>query len=142
MSKHRDDDIDFQIQFYEGILKQKEDFIQALIAVGDLYTKKGFYERGLAVDQKLSRLRPNDPVILYNLACSYSLLNQIDEAFAAIQRAVDAGYTNLDFLQNDTDLANLFHDERFQRYFADLKRKSKQKAQKKPQPPPSFTDGL
>ena len=142
MTKHRDDDIDFQIQFYEGILKQKEDFVQALIAVGDLYTKKGFYERGLAVDQKLSRLRPDDPTILYNLACSYSLLNQIDEALAAIQRAIDAGYSNLEFLQNDSDLANLFNDERFQRYFADLKRKSKQKAQQKEQRPPSFTDGL
>jgi tetratricopeptide (TPR) repeat protein len=138
MTKQRDDDIDFQIQFYEGILKQKGDFIQALIAVGDLYTQKGFYEQGLAVDQQLSHLRPEDPIILYNLACSYSLLNKIDEALITIQQAIAAGYENLTFLEQDSDLANLFQDEKFQRYFADIKKKMKHKGQH----PSAFVDGL
>jgi len=119
-----DNDIDFEIQFYEGVLRQKGDFIQALIALGDLYTKRGRFSDGMTVDLKLSRLRPEDPVVLYNLACSYSLMNQVDEAFATIQKAIEYGYDNLEFLENDADLQSLLAQEKFQQYLARLKQKN------------------
>lgn len=125
MEEQDPDDSDFEIQFYEGILQRKNDFIQALIAIGDLYTKKGLYDQGLAVDQKLSRLRPDDPFIHYNLACSYSLLNKMDEALLTIQKAVALGYDNPKFLEKDPDLANLRQDKRFQRYWAGMKKRFK-----------------
>ena len=119
----KEDNTDFEIQFYEGLIKKKPDFAQALVALGDLYTKKGFYEKGLTIDKKLSILRPEDPYVFYNLACSYSLVNNIDQALIAMQLAIACGYNDLDYLQQDRDLENLRRDIRFDHFLAHAKNK-------------------
>ena len=100
-------DEQFEIQFFEGVLKGSPNFVEALIALGDLYTKHGFFEKGLHVDQKLVQLKPDDPIVLYNLACSYSLLGNLEKAFRVIQIAVARGYDEFDFMQKDSDLKKL-----------------------------------
>jgi hypothetical protein len=45
MRKKRENETDFQIRFYENILKTTPDFIEALIAIGDLYTQKNMVEQ-------------------------------------------------------------------------------------------------
>ena len=77
------EDIDFEIAFYENILKDTPNFIEALSAIGDLYTRAGLWQKGLEVDIKLSHLRPEDAIVFYNLACSYALLNQTRAALGA-----------------------------------------------------------
>lgn len=118
----RENDMDFEIQFYERILTDKPDFIEALIALGDLYTKRGCYEKGLDVDRKLSRLRSEDPVVLYNLACSYSLLSDVDKAFSVIKLALQCGYDDFDHLEQDNDLLNLRNSPPFQQYLTQFRR--------------------
>jgi len=124
--KHQEDkkpkDEQFEIHFLEGVLGKAPNFIEALISLGDLYTKQGLFEKGLAVDQRLVKLRPEDPTVLYNLACSYSLVGKLDKAFAVIQIAVDKGYEDLDRLKKDNDLKNLRYYVPFQEYFAKLKK--------------------
>lgn len=117
MGRQKDEDAAFEISFYEGILKNQPDFVDALVALGDLYTRIGDYEKGLQVDRKLEILCPDNPVILYNLACSYSLLNQIDKSLKTVKRAVDFGYADFDHMQDDTDLDNLRKDDRFLKYY-------------------------
>ena len=115
------DDIDFEIAFYEGVVEKNGDFLEALMALGDIYTKKGLYAKGLEIDKKLVKLRPEDPYVLYNLACSYSLVNDIDHAFQVVKMAVEAGYDDFDHLENDHDLDNLKHDQRFTHYLSQVK---------------------
>jgi len=115
-------DIDFEIKFYEGVIDKTPDFARALMILGDLYTKKGWHQKGLEIDLRLFSLRPKDPCILYNLACSYSLTGQVDAAFAAIKRAVDNGYADFHHLERDSDLSNLMNNGHFQRYFTGLKK--------------------
>jgi tetratricopeptide (TPR) repeat protein len=117
------EDLDFEIAFYEGLIAKKPDFIEALQALGDAYTKKGLFEKGLAIDEYLSQLQPDNPYVFYNLACSYSLLNQTDKAFRSIKRAIKYGYRNFDYLKEDKDLANLKNDNRFLRYFSRIEKK-------------------
>ena len=116
-------DIDFEIRFYENILKESPDFVEAIMALADLYTKKGLYREGLELDERLSRLRPEEPVIFYNLACSYSLLNDQYAALNAIRRAIDLGYDDFEHLANDQDLASLMADEQFRKYLKDVQKK-------------------
>ena len=122
MRKKRENETDFHIRFYENILKTTPDFIEALIAIGDLYTQKGMVEQGLAVDLRLSRLRPNDEGILYNLACSYSLMREVDKAFGVMKLALECGYDDLNYLEVDDDLEHLRKDERFQEYYSRYRR--------------------
>lgn len=126
MAKNQhNNDIDFEIRFYESILKESPDFIETIMALADLYTKKGLYREGLLLDEKLARMRPDDPVIFYNLACSYSLLNEHSLALSAIKRAIDLGYDDFEHLHADPDLANLMADEQFCQYLKDVQRKRK-----------------
>ncbi len=111
--KNKSEDLDFQIAFYEGIIKNNPDFVQALIALGEIYTKKGMYDKGLSIDKRLLKLKPESPIVHYNLACSLSLLGDVSASFKAIKRAIDLGYDDFPFMHNDPDLSNLRSDERF-----------------------------
>ena len=116
------DDVDFEIRFMESLLKKKPDFVEALVVLADLYTKKGFYKEGLVADERLARLKPHDPIVFYNLACSYSLVGDIEKSFKAIKRAVECGYTDFHHLEADGDLSNLRQDKRFQEYLIHVKK--------------------
>ena len=116
---------DFEIQFYENVLKRSPDFIEALMALGDWYTKKGLYEKGLAIDERLEKLRPADPIILYNLACSYSLVKDLNSALKVLKRAVYYGYDDFEHLESDHDLGNLLQDECFLELLHSLKKQKK-----------------
>lgn len=118
--KHNDEE--FEIRFLEGVLQKSPHFIEALIQIGHLYTQCGFFQKGLSVDQKLARLRPQDPIVLYNLSCSYSLTGQVEKAFAVLQVAIDQGYHDFEHLHQDQDLKNLHQYPPFQEYCSNLKK--------------------
>ncbi len=122
------DDIEFEIAFYENILKSTPDFIEALSAIGDVYTRAGYWQKGLDVDLKLSKLRADDPIIFYNLACSYALLNQTRPALNALSKAVELGYDDFEFLKSDSDLENLLKDDHVASYIKGLEKKKKTEA--------------
>jgi hypothetical protein len=51
----------------------------------------------------------------YNLACSYALLGMTDKALAALERALQLGYSHLAHLHRDPDLLSIREDPRFAR---------------------------
>jgi len=108
---------DFEIKFYEGLLDKKPDFVQALISLGDAYTRKGFYQEGLEVDRKLVKLKPEDPVIRYNFACSLSLTGEIDLALRELRKAIVFGYDDIPYILQDPDLDNLRKHSQFRDFF-------------------------
>jgi serine/threonine protein kinase/tetratricopeptide (TPR) repeat protein len=60
-------------------------------------------------------MRPTDPLILYNAACTYGLLGMKTEALDAFRRSVDAGYSNIDWCLRDPDLKILYDDPEFKK---------------------------
>jgi tetratricopeptide (TPR) repeat protein len=107
------DDIEWEIAFYEGVVARSPDLTDALKPLGDLYTRAGHYQKGLEVDLKLARLLPDEALVHYNLACSHSLLKNLDEGIAALRRAVELGYHEIRWMRKDADLANLREDPRY-----------------------------
>mgnify|MGYP001230750471 CR=1 FL=1 len=77
--------------------------------------KEGLFKEGLAVDLRLVKLKPDDPLVRYNLACSYSLLGELDRAYAALKKAILLGFEDFSHLTQDRDLENLRNDRRFRR---------------------------
>ncbi|MBI4368011.1 MAG: hypothetical protein HY588_01310 [Candidatus Omnitrophica bacterium] len=104
---------DFEISFFERLAKENPDFADALIPLAESYTKKGFYDKGLQIDRRLARLRKNDPIVHYNLACSFALVRKKDEAITALRRAIRLGYSDFEHLKRDPDLKILRDDSRF-----------------------------
>lgn len=106
-NRSHEEDINFEISFYESLLQKDPGFIDALIPLAENYTRAGRYEDGLKIDLKLSELLPKDPTIHYNLACSYSLLNKIPEAVETLKKALTLGYKDFEHMKEDPDLSNL-----------------------------------
>src|SRR5262249_54108431 len=100
-------DLDVKIQFMEGIVRRDPDYIEALQLLGDHYTQRGKYQEGLKVDERLSHLEPRNPLVFYNLACSYSLIGQVDQAAVALDKALGLGYRDFKWLAKDPDLRTL-----------------------------------
>jgi len=100
-------ELDVKIGFVEGIVRRDPEYVEALQLLGDHYTQRGRFEQGLQVDERLSRLEPSNPLVFYNLACSYSLTSQIDLAAAALERALLLGYRDFKWLAKDPDLRTL-----------------------------------
>ena len=113
--------LDFEIGFFEGIIRQHPRYVEALQILGDAYTKTGDWKKGLTVDRRLARLCPDNPLVFYNLACTYALLHRPDPAFRALRKAVRLGYADAHWLANDPDLADLRRNHRFQRILEELK---------------------
>lgn len=126
----KENNLDFEIRFYEGVIEKSNTFIEALMALGDLYTKKGDFVKGFDVDKKLALMRPEDPLVFYNLACSLSLLQRVDEALEAIKKAIARGYSDFAYMLKDKDLINLHRDERFRSYLSRLAERKKSTPQK------------
>lgn len=102
-----------ELSFLESIRRRLPAHQRTLEALGHLYTRSGRYEDGLGVDEALSRLRPDDPVAWYNLACSQALTGQAEQALQALERCMELGYTDLAWIRKDEDLAALHADPRF-----------------------------
>src|SRR5438477_2307971 len=63
--------------------------------------------RALAID-------PEDPAVLYNLGCVYSLAGASNEAIDHLDRAIQNGFGQREWLENDSALDSLRAEPRFQ----------------------------
>lgn len=103
-ARHETRALDVQIEFLEGIVRRDPEYVDALQVLGDHYMQRGKYDQSLRVDERLSRLQPHDPLVYYNLACSYSLNNRFDLAVEALEKALSLGYCDFTWLGKDPDL--------------------------------------
>jgi tetratricopeptide (TPR) repeat protein len=107
-------ELDTKIAFLEGIVRRDPKYVEALQLLGDHYTQRGKYEEGLKVDEQLAELEPANPLVFYNLACSYSLVGQVDRAASALEKALFLGYRDFNWLAKDPDLRTLRNHPAFQ----------------------------
>jgi tetratricopeptide (TPR) repeat protein len=107
LSRQEIRELDIKISFMEGIVKRDPRYVEALQILGDHYTQRGRYDHSLKVDKRLSRLEPQNPLVFYNLACSYSLNSELDLAAIALERALSLGYRDFKWLARDPDLRRL-----------------------------------
>jgi len=103
----------FEMEFLEGIIRRQSDYWEALTVLGNHYTAVKRYDDGLTVDERLAVLRPNDAIVQYNLACSYSLTGRLPLAFEALERSLSLGYRDFAHMMRDKDLAEVRKDKRF-----------------------------
>jgi tetratricopeptide (TPR) repeat protein len=100
-------DLEIKITFIEGVVRRDPKFVEALQILGDHYTQRGKYDHSLKVDQRLSQLEPRNPLVFYNLACSYSLNGDFGLAASSLEKALTLGYRDFKWLAKDPDLRQL-----------------------------------
>ena len=107
LSRKETRELDVKISFMEGVVRRDPEYVEALQLLGDHYTQRGRFAHSLKVDEQLSRLEPRNPLAFYNLACSYSLVGEINLAASALEQALTLGYRDFKWLAKDPDLRKL-----------------------------------
>lgn len=124
MARTRTHDIEFEISFYESVLRRNPGYATVVELLGGLYTRTGRIADGLRMDRKLVKLQPGNATAHYNLACSLALSRRKGDALRELQRAVSLGYRDFDWMHQDPDLEVLRHHPEFQSLLAALKPQS------------------
>jgi tetratricopeptide (TPR) repeat protein len=105
--------LDFELDFFGTMLDRLPIYVDVLRAHGNNLTLKGRYLEGMDIDKKLIQLKPGDSLAHYNLACSFALLKQPDQAIKTLRRAVELGYRDFRYMKQDRDLESIRRDPRF-----------------------------
>jgi hypothetical protein len=95
---------DFEIDFFERILTRSPNNVDVLKALGILCSRKSWFRRGLQVYIRLAALRPHDPGVFYNLACSHAALGHTVDGLLALRHAFAAGFQDFELVTADPDL--------------------------------------
>ncbi len=102
-----------QLKLTEQFLELNPDDARACIlaavcaaSVHDTELATTFIQRALAVD-------PTDPMMLYNAACTYSMLGRTGDALDALEAAVGKGWGDKGWVENDSDLESLRLEPRY-----------------------------
>jgi tetratricopeptide (TPR) repeat protein len=84
-----------------------------LVALGDR-------ERGLALAARAYEIEPDEPMLLYNVACVLALAGELEPAIERLERAVDRGFAHLPWIRSDSNLDPLREQPRFAELVARL----------------------
>ena len=78
----------------------------ALASLGEVDRSAALAKRALAID-------PDDPMLLYNVACAYAQLHKTNDALDCLESAVDKGYGHKEWIEHDSDFASIRDTPRF-----------------------------
>jgi len=85
----------------------------SLLVLGQVDRAKRWLDRALEID-------PDDSILLYNVACNYATMGEIEKALGYLELAVANGMVNLAWICSDKDLDALRSHPRFQALIADI----------------------
>ncbi len=74
--------------------------------------------------EKAVAMRPNDPNVLYNAACTYGLMQMKNEALMMLAKSAETGFSDFEWASRDPDLASLHDEPEFKRVLETWKPKS------------------
>lgn len=114
MSREDGEQLEFEVDFLGGVLERNRNNIECLRVLAHNYTRMGRHKQGLSLDRRLAQLCPADPIVHYNLACSYSCTGRLERSIEELSQAVSLGYRDFEYMKNDPDLAAVRQTEEFE----------------------------
>ena len=97
---------------FEAITKSEPTNGRAWFQLAMARHSMGEYAKAVDAFMKVPALNTN-PTVMYNLACAYSRLKEKDKAFEWLNKAIAAGFAQVNTIKTDEDLTNIRDDERF-----------------------------
>ena len=104
----------------ERHIQMNPDDARALCFGAYALVEAGQPERAVEWAEQALQTRDNEPHYLYNTACVYAALGNTDRALTLLERAVELGWGDRAWIENDSDLASLHDDPRFRALLAQL----------------------
>jgi tetratricopeptide (TPR) repeat protein len=106
-----------EIAIYEDHLKKVPEDARVRVLLGLDYAIQGRFEEAKREGDMAMALRPDDSMILYNTACLFCAMNNVEDALRAIKKAWESGYRDAIWTRQDPDLAILHGNEEFERLY-------------------------
>ena len=97
----------------EKWLDTNPDDARALNLGATIWSNLGETEKAVEWAKRSLAIDPEDPQLLYNVACVYAIEAQKEDAIKCLERAIDKGYGHREWIQHDPDLNSLRSDPRF-----------------------------
>jgi adenylate cyclase len=92
------------LEFIPPHLLKYPDDGRAHVLYSCFLAEAGRHEEARSEVAKALAISPDDPLMLYNSACTYALLGDIKESVDALTRAFHAGYKYVDWIKRDSTL--------------------------------------
>ncbi len=109
---------------FDRIVKADPDDGESWYHLGSAYHHLENYQKAAGAYAKADSLNYLPAFTLYNAASVHSLMNRKDESIRLLQRAIDAGFRQVELLRTDSDFDSLRKDPRFQQLLSDLSEKT------------------
>ena len=102
-----------------SVLEQHLDLVpedvRARILLATTYAFLGKRSEASEHLEKAVAMRPNDPNVLYNAACTYGLMQMKNEALMMLAKSAETGFSDFEWASRDPDLASLHDEPEFKR---------------------------
>ena len=92
------------LELLPNYLLQNPDDSRARMYYAITLAENGLKEDAIREGDKALELSPDDPMMLYNCACLYSQLGEVDRAVDTLRQAIAGGYENFGWMKHDPDL--------------------------------------
>lgn len=107
---------------YKKALSIDEKFLPALNRLAEQYSESENYDEAIAYYKKIAQYNPAiEPTIYYNVACLYARKHNMEKAIDFLKKAIDAGYDNLEMIENDEDLKYIRETPEFEKIVTSLR---------------------
>ncbi len=105
--------IERAVLFYPNYLLHHPDDSRARQFYAFTLKRLGRIDEAKKEMQKGTEQNPDDPIIVYNAACFYSLLDDKKAAVENLKKAIEIGFENYNYIKHDPDLACLQEEPGF-----------------------------
>lgn len=106
-----------EISILEAQLKKTPEDARVRVLLAGNYASQGRFDDAKREVDLAMALRPDDTMILYNIACTQCEMGNSKDAMIALKKAWEAGYRNPVWTRQDPDLAILHGDPEFERLY-------------------------
>jgi tetratricopeptide (TPR) repeat protein len=101
------------VRIAEERLKLQPDDVRALYMGANGLIALGDHDRALEWATLALGMEPDEPMVLYNVACIFSLAGKREEAINHLERSVHLGLRQVGWIQNDSNLDPIRAHPRF-----------------------------
>ena len=106
-----------RVQVLESHLAKIPEDARARVLLSNDYACLNRVEEATREANLAMSLRPNDAIVMYNIACTFCMMDKKEEALSAIRKAYDNGFRDAEWTRRDPDLALLHGDPDFERMY-------------------------
>jgi non-specific serine/threonine protein kinase len=106
-----------RMQVLEAHLAKIPEDARARVLLSNDYGLTGRIDDATSEANLAMALRPNDALVLYNVACTFCGLGKKEDALNALRKAWENGFRDADWARRDPDLTMLYDEPDFRRMY-------------------------